>query len=94
MYELLRDGSVQAFDSGTVYEVVLAFHAAYNYDFPAPDAQEVAYEDVHRAFPMSIDVVESNKQRQVDVVTITIVADCRIWSKSLTSATETGRWLR
>jgi hypothetical protein len=66
----------------------LAFHAAYS-DFPAPDAQEVAYEDVP-GFPMSIDEAASK-----DKLTPLPLPLCRLSDlvEILTSATETGRWL-
>ena len=89
--------SIRPLDAGRyTVEVVLAFsqHAAYS-DFPVPDAQEVAYEGyLVPGFPISINVVESKKHK--DKLTSLPLPLCRLSDlveTSLTSATETGRWL-
>lgn len=78
-------------------EVVLAFsqHVAYS-DFPVPEAQEVAYEGyLVPGFPISIDVVESkNKNKhQNKLPSLPLCRLSDLVETSLTSATETGRWL-
>jgi hypothetical protein len=87
--------SIRPLDEGSyTVEVVLAFsqHAAYS-DFPVPDAQEVAYEGyLVPGFPISIDVVGNSKHKHKS----TSLPLCRLSDlveTSLTSATETGRWL-
>jgi hypothetical protein len=90
------DVSLRPLDAGRyTVEVVLAFsqHAPYS-DFPVPDAQEVAYEGyLVPGFPISIDVVESKHKHKLTSLPLPLCRLSDLVETSLTSATETGRWL-